>query len=51
MDAAQARQLKIKTGALNRTLKDHVTYTNEAEQLRGKVETMKQAEAAKPEEE
>ena len=51
MDAQLARQLKIKTGALNRTLKDHVTYNNEADQLRAKVETMKQEQAALPEEE
>ena len=51
MDAQLARQLKIKTGALNRTLKDHLTYNNEADQLRAKVETMKQEQAALPEEE
>ena len=38
LDAAQARQLKIKTGALTRTLKDHTSYTNEMNTQQAKVE-------------
>ena len=51
MDAAQARQLKIKTGALTRTLKDHKSYTNEKATIEGRLEELKQAQAALPAEE
>ena len=38
MDAATTRQLKIKTGCVVRTKKDHTSYTNEQNTLQGRVE-------------
>ena len=51
MDAAQARQLKIKTGALVRTMKDHTSYKNESDGLNARIEEARAAQAALPEEE
>ena len=48
MDAAHARQLKIKGGALTRTIKDHASYIVEAETLGAKVEEIKQQQAVLP---
>ena len=51
MDAAQTRQLKIKTGALVRTLKDHTSYKNEEQTLNTRIEETKAAQAQLPAEE
>ena len=51
MDAQQARQLKIKCGALTRTMKDHASYNNEKSAQEAKVEAVRAAQAALPDEE
>ena len=51
MDQAQARQLKIKTGALVRTMKDHASYLKEEVSMRAKIEEIRAAEAQLPAEE
>ena len=49
MDAGQARQLKIKTGALTRTIKDVTSYNVEKAAQEAKIEEIKQEQAALPE--
>ena len=51
MDAAQARQLKIKTGALTRSLKDITSYNKEREQQETKVANIRSEESQLPAEE
>ena len=43
MDAAQARQLKIKTGALVRTMKDYTSYMNEKSSQEAKLDQIRAA--------
>ena len=51
MDAAQARQLKIKTGALVRTMKDYTSYNAEKNAQQAKLDQVRAAQAALPAEE
>ena len=51
MDAAQTRQIKIKTGCLVRTKKDHVSYQNEIIAIQGRIEATAKAQAEMPVEE
>ena len=51
MDAAQARQLKIKTGALTRSLKDVTMYEKERDQQETKVANMRSEQSQLPAEE
>ena len=48
MDAATTRQLKIKTGCVVRTKKDHVSYTNEQNTLQGRIEEAQKEQADLP---
>ena len=48
MDAATTRQLKIKTGCVVRTKKDHVSYTTEQNALQGRIEETQKAQADMP---
>ena len=48
MDAATTRQLKIKTGCVVRTKKDHVSYSNEQNTLQGRIEEAQKAQADLP---
>ena len=51
MDAAQARQLKIKTGALTRSLKDVTLYEKERDQQETKVANIRSEQSQLPAEE
>ena len=43
MDAAQVRQLKIKTGALVRTMKDFTSYNKEKDTQQTKLDEIRAA--------
>ena len=45
MDKNAARQVRIKTGVLKRSIKDYNYYTEEAKKLEEKVEKLKEEEA------
>ena len=51
MDAATTRQLKIKTGCLVRTKKDHASYEKEVIQIQARIESTAKAQAEMPAEE